>query len=1124
MKRYTTVIAAALAWASLAGAAIHEVPGSYPTIQAAVNAAAAGDTVRVAPGTFEEQVVVTGDLVLLGAGRDLTTLQAPVSLPHSVGNAEYRPVICVETPAENVTVAGMTVDGLKRQPETGRFAGIVYWQTGGRIADVTMVNLHPHPITDAITGIGFLASRSYLEPPLPMVMEDVTVRRFQKSGIVINGSYHAVLDSVLVATDGVYSDVIQNGVELSFLYSARVTDCEIYDITYDGSPFPELTASGLLVYFVPDAVITDCRLIECQAGTYMLGSEGALSGLVTMAPPSAATYCHGLVAVDWLPPGGRLAGQLLPMPRPTIDEGNPPGRPQNTWRLQVGDSVFAGGGLPSSRGLAVGSFGADALDLVVERCTLKGWETGVIALEDGLSAVYGRVSGCRFMGNQSYGAYANTLSPIDARGSWWGDATGPYHPLTNPFGLGDTASDHVLFDPWLAGNLAPLPVPQIISLADHDGVAYTDTINVEYLGGAAADLYAYSALLEWDPAVIRSVSVERPARGAFAEAIAFETVADGDHRILVDAAIGGARPGILSGPLFTARFEAVGTPDYVLSPLTLTLVHARDSQNQPVDGFVTDAGSFTVDLQPPVVHGITVRNESLDHTDAFAKDGDLLSMSAIVTDGDPAFDRGSIRGIPAGLWNSPYLYMAPDAYVAPQAFWSSRPAWLTPADGPVTVFVEGRDPSGNFSVLVTDTITADNTLPATVTGFTASPDHNQAHLSWDDATTTDLNYRRTVVRAYRQGDYPFYDAPHPGYPAGVEDGEAVYSGDGDAVDPAYPADGSERDIFSFSVMVEDLAGNVSAVDGGSRARATNYRLGDVRGHPTGSPGDGIIDIYDMTRLGDTYGLLRAEAGFDGDCDVGPANGGSTGTPVPDEEIEFEDLMIFADQYYVDDAPPAPGGDAVARLVWRQLAPDTWALDLTSPCPRLKGLRLEGDAQGATLTLTAGPLLQAQSSAWFLHPARGGLSAHLAVLGHGAGLVGEGELLRFTATEPQDLPTPTVELRDVDNAPLDSDLPTAVADGDLTPRVFRAGPAHPNPFNPSTRIAFDLPARLHVRLAIHDPAGRLVAVILDTELPAARHAAHWRGRDSHGRPVAAGTYLYRLEAGPWSASGKLQLVK
>jgi hypothetical protein len=38
---------------------------------------------------------------------------------------------------------------------------------------------------------------------------------------------------------------------------------------------------------------------------------------------------------------------------------------------------------------------------------------------------------------------------INAEDNWWGDPTGPYHPDSNPGGLGDTVSDFVDFIPWL---------------------------------------------------------------------------------------------------------------------------------------------------------------------------------------------------------------------------------------------------------------------------------------------------------------------------------------------------------------------------------------------------------------------------------------------------------------------------------------------------------------------------------------------------------------------------------------------------------------------------------------------------------------------------------------------------
>ncbi len=50
-------------------------------------------------------------------------------------------------------------------------------------------------------------------------------------------------------------------------------------------------------------------------------------------------------------------------------------------------------------------------------------------------------------GNASYGVRnTDSTGDVDARGNWWGDATGPYHPTKNPGGLGDDVSDYVLFD------------------------------------------------------------------------------------------------------------------------------------------------------------------------------------------------------------------------------------------------------------------------------------------------------------------------------------------------------------------------------------------------------------------------------------------------------------------------------------------------------------------------------------------------------------------------------------------------------------------------------------------------------------------------------------------------------
>ena len=84
---------------------------------------------------------------------------------------------------------------------------------------------------------------------------------------------------------------------------------------------------------------------------------------------------------------------------------------------------------------------------------------------------------------------------------------------------------------------------------------------------------------------------------------------------------------------------------------------------------------------------------------------------------------------------------------------------------------------------------------------------------------------------------------------------------------------------------------------------------------------------------------------------------------------------------------------------------------------------------------------------------------------------------------------------------------------------------PNPFNPRTEIAFALPADAAVRLVVLDVAGRLVRTLVDGErMAAGPHRRAWDGRDTSGNGVAAGVYLYVLEADGVRLSGTMALVK
>jgi len=104
-------------------------------------------------------------------------------------------------------------------------------------------------------------------------------------------------------------------------------------------------------------------------------------------------------------------------------------------------------------------------------------------------------------------------------------------------------------------------------------------------------------------------------------------------------------------------------------------------------------------------------------------------------------------------------------------------------------------------------------------------------------------------------------------------------------------------------------------------------------------------------------------------------------------------------------------------------------------------------------------------------------------------------------------------------------PVAVDGTDEVPAVaLQLEQNVPNPFNPLTTIAYELPTAGPVRLGIHALDGRRLRTLVDGTRAAGRHVAAWDGRDGAGRAVAAGVYLYRLETAEGVRSRTMTLVR
>ncbi len=90
---------------------------------------------------------------------------------------------------------------------------------------------------------------------------------------------------------------------------------------------------------------------------------------------------------------------------------------------------------------------------------------------------------------------------------------------------------------------------------------------------------------------------------------------------------------------------------------------------------------------------------------------------------------------------------------------------------------------------------------------------------------------------------------------------------------------------------------------------------------------------------------------------------------------------------------------------------------------------------------------------------------------------------------------------------------------MVPKDFKVYQNYPNPFNPTTKIIFDLPRQVLVKFTIYDVLGRELEKLKDNILNAGIFELVW---DASKYP--SGVYFYKLEAGDFSMTKKMILIK
>jgi nitrous oxidase accessory protein NosD len=196
-RRGRWLLGAGLLLAPLAaGGATLRVPSQFTTIQAAVDAAKPGDTVRVADGVYREQVSIGTDLTIVGAGAHRTIVRAPETLVP--GLFEETAIVEIHDGAA-ATLAQLAVSGPGSGAcDDGALRHGILVLPGSRLdlRSATVTGIQDTPLASCFhSGNGILAVEATITVRASIVSD------YQSAGIVVIGG-SAQIDHNLVAGPG----------------------------------------------------------------------------------------------------------------------------------------------------------------------------------------------------------------------------------------------------------------------------------------------------------------------------------------------------------------------------------------------------------------------------------------------------------------------------------------------------------------------------------------------------------------------------------------------------------------------------------------------------------------------------------------------------------------------------------------------------------------------------------------------------------------------------------------------------------------------------------------------------------------------------------------------------------
>ncbi len=521
----------------------------YEYIQNAIDAASAGDTIKVYEGMYTEQITINKSLTLIGDPKPkIVAPDARTTFTIPESGSTFDPIVfaygsLTGTETINVTITGFEIDGgNKASAYPIRFVGILCRNVKPAVISNNVVH-SMYPPSGKGSGPETCAILVYGDSEAEIYHNEV--RDFSRVGIGVLGDAGPSVDPVAVIQENeVFGNGLEtetgwwaeNGIQVAYGASGYIVGNEVFNCTVNN---PNWASTGILVVDT-DGVTVDSNYVEgCDVGI------GAVDFPASYGPPWDYAILSNINIT-----GNTLIGNAW-----QIDISNDARNITVTYNAIIN---------ATANGIDVWSYSGDV------------YPTNV------------RIHYNNIEGSGAYGIWASdelAAQPVDARFNWWGDPTGPYHatswtymgePYGPHYGLGDNVTDYVLYDPWEGKTLMRTEPEPISYQAKRLNETFSVNVTIQDVD-AAWKIIAIQFRLTYNSTLLQLVNVtEGPFMKQFGDTFFIVMNYPDDPLYGTHVAVG-----ILLLPNATGQWETYPEGSGLLATITFKVIYQHVGLENP---------------------------------------------------------------------------------------------------------------------------------------------------------------------------------------------------------------------------------------------------------------------------------------------------------------------------------------------------------------------------------------------------------------------------------------------------------------------------------------------------------------------------------------------------------------